>query len=170
MVLNKERRKLSMVSPNHINYWNYLETVTANRNKEAIQREGQDSQIALNETQKRLNIASTNKLGADIQTALAQAKSILANIDFTKRLTVVKERELKLNLDRWAQEFGINADKLAVYQGELNLAIDKMNQDKEMKAKDRELAYVKIVADFFGGIFGNSVKAGVATMSGKGSK
>jgi len=163
-----------MASSNHINYWNYLETVTADRNKEALQRQGYDIQSELNKTVQNVNVAQASKLvsdkklseglalkaQADTETALAMAKSIVANIDFTGRMTTNKEEELKFQIRKFGKEFGISEKEIKVKQDLLQNAIDKLAQDKEIATADREKEYLKIFAGLMGSIVGAAAKLG----------
>lgn len=85
-----ERRKTYMASSNHVNYWNYLENVTQNRNREyentrhntATEGIGlltARSGASLNLTQELVNKAQAIKLGADTKVSEASAQKIAAD-------------------------------------------------------------------------------------------
>lgn len=122
-----------MASANHINYWNYLETVTANRNKEALQGALNESTIDLNKTQEVVNAALTNKLGADTAQGYANAQSTLANIGFSARKTAVMERDLAFQIDKFAKQLQLDTQK-AVW-------------DKAFKVESIKFDYAKLAQD-----------------------
>lgn len=130
-----------MASSNHISYWNYLENVTANRNKEKLTAEGlglqkelNTSQISVNEVQKLRSYAEMEKMKSEIARIEADAKSILENIDFTRRLTANKEAELKFFIEKTGKELGLK-DR------------DIKNQENLYEAKRQELSLRKDIAD-----------------------
>lgn len=157
-----------MVSSNHVNYWNYLETVTADRNKEAIQRELNTTTQAVNLAQaeklvsdKKLSeglalkaLADTDLSKANRDQSLAMAKSILANIDFSERLTTNKEGELKFQIGKLATEFGLKKVEVAAKLLELDIELKKLEQQKDIATADREAKYLEIFARLMGSIVG----------------
>lgn len=101
-----------MASANHINYWNYLENVTANRNREQEMSthnrivEGLDTrktmaQVSLNASQELLNAASTLKVKADTAVSYANVAKIAADT------IVSKVQADKLNQDIIASQYNV---------------------------------------------------------------
>lgn len=156
-----------MASANHVNYWNYLENVTANRNREKLTSEGlglQKEEIGLksrdldlkeilNNSQIRVNSASESKF-------LTEAISVLSNIGFSERMTKVKEKELDFNVNKWADQFGLN--KLELKKDLLGLQIDlhKISVDKTLKEGDQAIKMVEIYSKVFSSILGGMAKGG----------
>lgn len=162
-----------MVSPNHINYWNYLETVQADRNREALQKEMNRSNIDLNKTQAIVNAAITHKLGAEYYKTKAETSSVLANIGFKERETTVKEKELLFKINSFAENlkkeyYDIDINKEVAKEKlkfayeelaqELGIHTDKMNLEQQKLFK----SYVDTAADLVGTILTNKSKEKVA--------
>lgn len=151
-----------MVSANHVNYWNYLESVTANRNKEKLTSEGlglQQQEIglkakdldlkkAMNESQMKVNVATESKF-------LADAISTLENIGFSERSTRVKEKELDFQVNKWADQFGLDKSKLKKDLLGLDIELHKIAQDRDLTeleiTQKREAAYLNALVKLFGG-------------------
>lgn len=155
-----------MVSPNHINYWNYLETVTANRNKEAISRLGTESQVKLNTAQEPVYAATVNKIVADTALSRANTQSTLANIDFSQRMTNNAEADLKFQIEKFAKEYILNEADTKTRQDNIKLGYDKMIQDLGITDKNRNAQVTGIWVGVLNALIGAGAKIVGTMLSG----
>lgn len=151
-----------MASTNHVNYWKYLEEVTANRNREAenvrhnIATEGldlkrTDSQVSLNKTQELLNLAGVGKTIADTTVAHEQAKKISADTLVSK----VQVEKIKQDIAESKAGVILARDRLNKDIRELEFSMDKFVKEYILDEKDAEtrrlniyLGAYKLIQDF----------------------
>lgn len=134
-----------MASTNHVNYWNYLENVTANRNRETentrhnTTTEGiglmtAKSGVALNATQELVNKAQAIKLGADTKVSLAQADKIAAD----RLVSLATIGKIKQDIVASKANVEFQRGTLALNNKELLFDMEKFAKEYILDAKDAE--------------------------------
>lgn len=132
-----------MVSPNHISYWQYLEDVKANRNREketsyhnrvteGFEGSKTNSIVSLNKTQELVNMANILKTKADTEVSYAMADKIAADTIVSQTMV----SKLKQDIAESRTNQVVNLKNLELNQNKLKFDMDKFAKEYILSEKD----------------------------------